>query len=52
MRLLDEISILAKQDIEAGRQWYWRYRTFEKYPYIKMVWQLWKFKWELYEILS
>lgn len=52
IKLLDDISLLAQKDIEAGRQWYWRYRAFEKYPYIKMVWQLWKFKWELHEILS
>jgi hypothetical protein len=40
--LLDKVSALAKEDIEQGRPWEWRYKALNQLSYNQMVIQFWR----------
>ena len=42
MEKLNEVSSLAKQDIDQGFSWIWRYDELSSAPYASMVWKFWK----------
>jgi hypothetical protein len=41
-KLIKQISAAAKADIEAGRDWEWRYEIYETVSYDQMVYKFWK----------
>jgi hypothetical protein len=42
MGLVDQVSLLASEDIAAGRPWAWRYTVISAIDYTKMVHHFWK----------
>lgn len=50
--LLRLIHTAAGLDIEAGRDWTWRYGAFESVPYGKMVYTFWKNPYKMYDNLD
>lgn len=43
LRILTAIGAAAQTDIEAGRDWMWRYEMFNNAPsHVRMVMEIWK----------
>lgn len=43
MRVIGEISRLSQADIDAGREWSWRYEAFDAGPgYDVMIFKFWR----------
>ncbi len=50
-----EIHVLNMGDIANGKDinyYEWRYERFDEYSYGRMMWQLFKFRWTLAEVLK
>lgn len=42
LRMLDAINVAGAIDLEAGRDWRWRYEAFNAVPYEKMLYRFWR----------
>ena len=42
IRLIEQVSVCARADIQRGQPWEWRYEAIEAVNYHEMVWKLWR----------
>lgn len=52
IHLLDLASDAAKADIQAGRDWVWRYDAFNSVTYGDMIRKFWKNPYKMYDNLD